>query len=177
MRVLKLFSGLIVILLGLTGVLYGQYIEDCGLLGQGAEPGCVIFNSDNYGEYELVGDIGEFTEGDYVWIGGDIDSSCESTCMAACLTVDSIKNCCDCLPGDCNGDGVYNIFDVTCHIIYLYSGSSIPPQPYELCSGDGNGDCVLNIFDDTYLIAFLYLGGLPPVSCEDWVRNCGHPLR
>ena len=83
---------------------------------------------------------------------------------------------CDCEPGNMNGDGVINIFDVTGLISYLYLGGDAP-IPYELCSGDMNCDCVCNIFDVTGLIAFLYLGGPPPCTCEEWLSACGPPLR
>jgi hypothetical protein len=83
---------------------------------------------------------------------------------------------CDCQPGEMNGDGIVNIFDITGLISYLYLDDD-PPIPYELCSGDMNGDCVVNIFDITGLIAFLYRDEIPPVSCEEWLTACGSPLR
>jgi len=83
---------------------------------------------------------------------------------------------CDCEPGNCNGDAVINIFDITYLISYLYLGGP-PPTPYELCSGDPNGDCICNIFDVTYLIRYLYQDGPPPVTCQEWVAECNLPLR
>ena len=83
---------------------------------------------------------------------------------------------CDCEPGNVNLDVTINIFDITYLISYLYlEGSN--PQPYELCNGDMNGDCVVNIFDITGLIAYLYLDGSRPRTCEEWVTDCGLPLR
>jgi len=93
--------------------------------------------------------------------GDDIGDACDS---------------CDCYPGDMNGDCIVNIFDITHTITYLYLNGA-PPIPYELCDGDPNRDCTCNIFDITYLIAYLYLDGPPPCTCEDWLTECGPPLR
>ncbi|MEW5923039.1 MAG: dockerin type I repeat-containing protein, partial [Candidatus Zixiibacteriota bacterium] len=83
---------------------------------------------------------------------------------------------CDCLPGDANGNGAYNILDVTYLISYLYKGGPAP-VPYPLCSGDANCNCTVNILDVTYLITYLYKGGNPPCTCDQWLINCGPPLR
>jgi len=83
---------------------------------------------------------------------------------------------CDCKPGDADGNGAHNILDITYIINYLYKGGP-PPIPYPLCSGDADCNCSLNILDATYLIKYLYKGGPPPCSCEQWLVNCGPPLR
>jgi hypothetical protein len=83
---------------------------------------------------------------------------------------------CDCDPGDCTGDGIYNILDITCLINFLYM-SGPAPTPYALCSGDANCDCTINILDITYLISFLYQSGPAPCTCQQWLINCGSPLR
>jgi len=83
---------------------------------------------------------------------------------------------CDCLPGDANNSLSYNILDITHIINYLYKGGP-PPTPYTLCSGDTNCDCAVNILDVTYLINYLYKFGSVPCSCEQWLINCGTPLR
>ena len=83
---------------------------------------------------------------------------------------------CDCEPGNTNGDGTINIFDITYTIAYLYLDGPAP-TPYELCNGDPNGDCVCNIFDITYIITYLYIDGPPPRTCEEWLSACGSPLR
>lgn len=83
---------------------------------------------------------------------------------------------CDCLPGDCDNNGTYNILDVTCYIIYLYKSGS-EPVPYPICSGDPNCTCSVNILDVTYLINYLYKGGPAPCSCSEWLDRCGPPLR
>jgi hypothetical protein len=83
---------------------------------------------------------------------------------------------CDCKPGDANGSGIINIQDITHLINYLYKGGP-NPTPYKLCSGDPNGSCIVNIQDITYLINFLYKGGPLPVTCNQWLINCGLPLR
>lgn len=63
--------------------------------------------------------------------------------------------------GDCNGDDVVNIFDVTFYIAWLYLEGPEPPNQ-AMC--DVNGDSAYNIFDITYLIGFLYLQG-PMLIC------------
>lgn len=83
---------------------------------------------------------------------------------------------CDCIPGEANGNGLINILDITYLINYLYKGGPAP-TPYTLCSGDANCDCTVNILDITYLIAYLYREGPPPCTCEEWLINCGEPLR
>ncbi len=83
---------------------------------------------------------------------------------------------CNCMPGNCNGDGTINIFDITYLINFLYKGG-LPPIPYALCSGDPNCDCLVNIFDVTYLITYLYKAGPAPCNCTDWLNACGPPLR
>nr|MBN2276831.1 dockerin type I repeat-containing protein [candidate division Zixibacteria bacterium] len=83
---------------------------------------------------------------------------------------------CDCRPGDANGSGTYNILDVTYLINYLYK-SGPAPTPYPICSGDANCNCAVNILDATYLISYLYKSGTPPCTCEQWLINCGPPLR
>jgi len=83
---------------------------------------------------------------------------------------------CDCEPGEANGDGTYNIFDLTYLITYLYL-SGPAPIPYELCSCDANCDCTCNIFDITYLIDWLYRIGPAPCTCQQWLSACGSPLR
>jgi hypothetical protein len=83
---------------------------------------------------------------------------------------------CDCIPGDANNSGTYNILDITTIINYLYKGGPAP-VPYALCSGDADCDCRVNILDVTYLINYLYKGGLPPCTCQQWLINCGPPLR
>jgi len=83
---------------------------------------------------------------------------------------------CDCEPGNSNGDGTINIFDITYIISYLYLEGPAP-IPYELCNGDPNKDCTCNIFDITFIISFLYLSGPPPATCEEWLTACGAPLR
>ena len=83
---------------------------------------------------------------------------------------------CDCHPGDANGNLAFNILDVTYLISYLYKGGPAP-TPYPLCSGDANCNCAVNILDVTYLISYLYKGGPSPCTCEQWLINCGPPLR
>ena len=82
---------------------------------------------------------------------------------------------CDCIPGEADGSGSYNLLDVTHIINYLYKNGPAP-IPYALCSGDADCDCGLNILDVTYIINYLYKNGPAPCSCESWVAGCG-PLQ
>ncbi len=63
--------------------------------------------------------------------------------------------------GDANGDGIFNIFDITYLIADLYLGGPPPPNPN---NGDPNNDCAINIFDITYMIVALYKGGPQPLA-------------
>lgn len=83
---------------------------------------------------------------------------------------------CDCRPGEANGNGIYNIQDITYLINYLYK-SGPAPTPYPLCSGDANCNCIVNIQDITYLINYLYKSGSAPCTCQQWLIKCGGPLR
>ena len=92
------------------------------------------------------------------------------------LTVCPVEFVCDCRPGDANGNGVYNALDITYLINFLYKHGPAP-VPYALCSGDANCNCVINALDITYLINYLYKHGSTPCSCQQWIINCGKPLR
>jgi hypothetical protein len=83
---------------------------------------------------------------------------------------------CDCIPGDADGSGNHNLLDATHIINYLYKNGPAP-TPYQICSGDADCDCKVNLLDVTYLINYLYKNGNPPCSCEQWLINCGPPLR
>jgi hypothetical protein len=83
---------------------------------------------------------------------------------------------CDCVPGEANETPPVNILDIVYLINFKYkSGPS--PVPYALCNGDPNTDCTVNILDIVYLINFKYKTGPAPKSCEQWVADCGLPLR
>jgi hypothetical protein len=83
---------------------------------------------------------------------------------------------CDCTPGEADGSGGYNLLDATYIINYLYKNGP-PPTPYALCSGDADCNCSINLLDATYIINYLYKNGPPPCTCEQWLINCGPPLR
>jgi len=81
---------------------------------------------------------------------------------------------CDCIPGDADGNGNFNILDITLLVAYLYK-SGPPATPYETCSGDADCNCSINLLDITALISYIYKSGPPPCDCESWVDNCGWP--
>jgi len=94
--------------------------------------------------------------------GGRWTMACNSSCHCVCGFE----------PGNCNGDGIINILDITYLINYLYKGGPAP-VPDGLGSGDASCDCTLNILDVTYLINYLYRMGAPPCGCSAWVEECG----
>jgi hypothetical protein len=83
---------------------------------------------------------------------------------------------CDCIPGDANNDEQINVGDAVYIIAYVFKGGP-PPVPYAICSGDANCDCQCNVGDAVYLINYVFKGGPAPCSCEEWLIECGLPLR
>lgn len=84
---------------------------------------------------------------------------------------------CDCMPGDADGNAIINISDAVYLIAFIFAPPSPPPTPYPLCSGDADCNCIVNISDVVYLISFIFGGGPAPCSCQQWLANCGPPLR
>ncbi len=83
---------------------------------------------------------------------------------------------CDCRSGDANASGNINISDVVYLINYIFAGGPAP-KPYAICSGDANCNCLVNISDAVYLVNYIFIGGQAPCSCNQWLLNCGAPLR
>ncbi|MEZ5357581.1 MAG: dockerin type I repeat-containing protein [Candidatus Zixiibacteriota bacterium] len=67
----------------------------------------------------------------------------------------------DCLCGDANDDGTFNIGDPVYLISYIFKGG--PPPPYMDCA-NVNGDTTVNIGDVVYMIQAIFNGG-PLPSC------------
>ncbi|MBU0894551.1 MAG: hypothetical protein KKF48_02855 [Nanoarchaeota archaeon] len=67
----------------------------------------------------------------------------------------------DYLRGDCNGDGVINLFDITRLNVYINSGG-IAPYPLEVANV--NGDNIIDQDDSTYLLNYTNFGGPTPMS-------------
>lgn len=78
----------------------------------------------------------------------------------------------ECVPGDANGNGIFNALDVTYLINYLYKHGPAP-KPYPISSGDANCNCTINALDVTYLINYLYKHGHHPCDCGAWLGSCG----
>jgi hypothetical protein len=76
---------------------HGDPFEDCGTIVQGVE--CWLFDSDNFGLYELT-NFGGFNLGDRVLVRGVIDMYCGSFCMQgdACIADFTIEVCPDDIP-------------------------------------------------------------------------------
>ena len=78
---------------------------------------------------------------------------------------------CNAVPGDANGDGVFNAVDIVYGVNYL-KGSGSPPQSWD-CPGhgsvyvgaDANGNCVFNGLDITYCVNYLKGRGPAPRRC------------
>jgi len=88
-----------------------------------------------------------------------------------------LEHCfCDCRPGDANGDATIDISDAVYQISYIFGGGQAP-IPYPICSGDANCDCTVDISDAVYLIAYIFNGGAAPCNCQQWLTQCGPPLR
>lgn len=83
---------------------------------------------------------------------------------------------CDCMPGDADGSGLVTISDAVYIINYIFAGGPAP-TPYPTCSGDADCNCLVTISDTVYLINYIFAGGAPPCDCNQWLSNCGPPLR
>jgi hypothetical protein len=81
-----------------------------------------------------------------------------------------------CRPGECDGNGIYNVSDCVAIIGYIFGGGP-PCVPYEICSCDWDCNCMCNVSDAVYCIAYIFGGGPPPCTCAEWVYRCGLPLR
>jgi hypothetical protein len=98
------------------------------------------------------------------------------TVIEAALVICPTEQPCDCRPGDAGNDNAVDISDVVYLISYIFSGGQ-PPKPYAICSGDANKDCAVDISDVVYLIAYIFSGGNPPPTCQQWLTQCGPPIR
>jgi len=67
-----------------------------------------------------------------------------------------------CVNGDANGDGIWDLGDVIYLINYLYRGG---PPPVSLQAGDAHCDGIVDLADVVYLINYLYRGGSAPCPC------------
>jgi hypothetical protein len=111
----------------------------------------------------------------YTWWLPDYPSGYKYTLVEKAIIVCPTEEC-DCEPGNCDGLGALNMLDILYLISFLYK-SGPAPVPYMLCSGDADCDCTTNMLDILYLIGFLYKSGPAPCSCQQWLINCGPPLR
>jgi len=73
------------------------------------------------------------------------------------------------VPGDVNGDGAVNKYDLSFLSNYLQGPYRIPPPPAPdpLCRGDVDGNCAVNGIDVTYLDHYLRYGNPAPL-CRMW---------
>jgi hypothetical protein len=96
--------------------------------------------------------------------------------LAFVITNGATVTPCLCKPGDANGDNAIDISDAVYQISYIFSGGPAP-TPYAICSGDANCDCAVDISDVVYLISYIFSGGSAPCTCQEWLTQCGPPMR
>jgi hypothetical protein len=67
--------------------------DDCGILIQGVE--CILFDSDNYGVYVILGSLGGFGVGDRVRVTGRLYVTCVTFCMQGdgCIENATVEAC------------------------------------------------------------------------------------
>ncbi len=173
-----LFKNLIILLFlfFVPSILMAQMpIDDCGVFVEGVEAGCILFDTDHYGEYLFMvfpdpfnpDPMGPYEIGDRARIQGIITFDCVSYCMqgdgciftATFCDCDEDYNC-----GDFNGDGMFNILDIVYLINYIYKDG---PAPVPLASAnidyDIRHDSAINILDVIRFINFVYKDGPSPV--------------
>jgi hypothetical protein len=98
------------------------------------------------------------------------------TVIEYALIICPAQSQCDCTPGDADGNGMITISDAVYLINYIFAGGPAP-TPYPLCSGDADCNCIVTISDAVYLINYIFGGGAAPCDCQQWLSNCGAPLR
>jgi hypothetical protein len=76
------------------------------------------------------------------------------------------------LMGDVDGNGIFNLLDITFLISYLYMDGPTPPR---LTQADVNCSCNIDLMDITCMISSLYPIGWTCTfcTCEEWEANCG----
>ncbi len=64
------------------------HIEDCGIIYQGVETGCILIDTYEHGDYLITNYSGHFITGDTIYVEGEVDPACDSYCMQGdgCLT-------------------------------------------------------------------------------------------
>lgn len=145
--------------------------QACGMLVAGTG-GCSLFQSDTGETYEIA-DTGMFSVGDTVFVDGDLDQNCSSSCGATsgCLVMNTIDFCPqdDFVRGDCGADGLVNIADAVFMLGVIFPAPGGPDVPDCVAACDANDDGALNIADAVALLAALFqppAGALPdPVAC------------
>jgi predicted GH43/DUF377 family glycosyl hydrolase len=66
-------------------------------------------------------------------------------------------------PGDANGDGVVDVFDVVFLLTYLYEGGAAPKRTSAV---DSDCDHAIDVFDILYLVKYTFAGGPEPGKCQ-----------
>lgn len=123
-----------------------SYFTGCGEIVSLPYPHCDAFASDT-GEIYLLEDTGGFEVGDRVFVDGEIDSGCLSSCYMECLANNTIEVCTT-PPGDLNGDGVIDTVD----LLALLDAWGACEVTYN-CPADLNGDGVADTPDLLELLA------------------------
>jgi len=72
--------------------------------------------------------------------------------------------------GDANNDGMVNVSDAACVIIYVFLGGA-PPNPS--AAGDVNCERHVNVSDGVWIINYVFLSGNVPCDSDgDGIPNC-----
>jgi hypothetical protein len=69
----------------------------------------------------------------------------------------------DCICGDADNNGFWNISDAVFLISYIFGGGPAPDRP---CLGDADGNEIVNISDAVYMISYIFGGGPEPGGCN-----------
>ena len=109
----------------------------------------------------------------------DKDLFCLAYSTGNLVTVRNITGpYCQIIPGDVNGDSVFNGIDVGYGVNYLKGFGPYPPDGclcrssgFVFASADANGSCIFNGLDLTYIVNYLKGAGGAPIICENCRRG------
>lgn len=129
------------------------------------------------GSYEWVVDTFFFNCSEWIedscaaWFDTVYDSIYDcivDTTRVILVNANAELQCCDWIPGDADGNDIYNISDAVYLIAFIFGGG-LPPQPVQL-AGDFDCNGIVNISDVVSIIAYIFGGAPPPwCTCNDLI--------